>query len=462
MSFSEFVAIELISAPDHTIDHKAMLSFANSIRGCVNLSLSDQLRLWIADMIDKGLASASRKRYIEKLSTIYKKYSIREKLQDNPFEEIRELRDNSLIYQSAVDNNFMQLTERFDKVFSSLMSDAKAKPELALFLYLLFDASPDIEKAVFLSTDDYSPRFRQLDDIIRPACFHHRRKYVFDLNQSRKRLPQLVRDTLSEINLYLKTRNIHFSDGFTCRSIMALWAAKARSVGVGLREIKGILPLIPDQYGYLEFVEAAPLPPEQIEDIKHRVAEAFAPSSKRWYALKLRRGVVYDTFRTYLKDNFSDYTDSTLFYPQREVSRSRKKKLVIVSVPVIPDIVFFNVMPYHVRKIDHLIRSEYLGWVFKMTNTPDSDYSVISHHSMLGFQQVIGEFTDDMKITLTKGAPVGIGRQVKITGGIMAGYTGWIYDIKEGSDLRQFYIRLSTDCAVRAEIKVPEFYVRPI
>ncbi len=81
---------------------------------------------------------------------------------------------------------------------------------------------------------------------------------------------------------------------------------------------------------------------------------------------------------------------------------------------------------------------------------------------MLGFQQVVGEFTDDMKITLTKEAPIGIGRRVKIIGGIMAGYTGWIYDVKEGSDLRQFYIRLSTDYAVRAEIKVSELYVRPI
>ncbi len=462
MLFSEFVAIELISAPDHSIDHKAMLSFANSIRGCVDLSINEQLSLWIADMIDKGLASTSRKRYIEKLSTIYKRYSIRENLQDDPFEEIRKLRDYSLLSQSVADNNFLQMTAQFDKVFCSLMSDAKTKPELALFLYLLFDVSPDIEKAVYLSTDDYSPRFPQLDDIIRPADFHHRRKYVFDLSQSRKRLPQLVRDTFSEINLYLKTKNIRFADGFNSKSIMSLWVAKARSIGVGLREIKAILPLIPDEYDYLKFVEAAPLPPDRIEDIKRRVAEAFAPSAKRWYALKLRQGVVYDTFRTYLKDNFCDYTDSTLFYPRREVSRSRKKKLVIVSVPVIPDIVFFNVMPGHVRKIDHLIRSEYFGWVFRMTNTPDSDYSVISHRDMLGFQQVVGEFTDDMKITLTREAPIGIGRQVKIIGGIMAGYTGWIYDVKEGSDLRQFYIRLSTDYAVRAEIKVSELYVRPI
>lgn len=81
---------------------------------------------------------------------------------------------------------------------------------------------------------------------------------------------------------------------------------------------------------------------------------------------------------------------------------------------------------------------------------------------MLNFQRVIGTFTSDMKISLTNKPPIGIGREVRITGGIMAGYIGKIYDIKDGSDVRNIYIRLSPEYSIRAEIMVEEYFVETI
>ncbi len=48
---------------------------------------------------------------------------------------------------------------KIESVFDTVMTDAKSKPELAVFLYLLFNASSDIEKAISLTTDEYTPEF---------------------------------------------------------------------------------------------------------------------------------------------------------------------------------------------------------------------------------------------------------------------------------------------------------------
>jgi len=460
MSFSEFVAIKLSQVSDRTIDYKAISSFISSTRGYEDLNLEDLLRVWIAAMIDRGFTVASRKRYIGKLGTIYKEYCAGQDIDGNPFESVRELRNFD---DSANIRELQAAVEKIEKIFDTIMSDANIKPHVALFLYLLFNVSSDLEKAISLTIDEYTSEFPQLDDIIKPAEFHHRRKYVFDLGQSHKRMPQLVREVTAEINSYFRARDIRLPDAFTPRTIISVWAAKARKTGVTLSDLRSLLRVIPDEYVYLKYVKGSELTPEETKAIKRRVAEAFSPSCRRWYAIKLRRSTIYDTFQTYIRDHFQDYYDDrTLFYPQMEISRRFDKKIVTESVPVIPDVVFINVLPRHVRTIDHLIRSRNFGGVLRMANTSDSGFSVISHQSMLIFQRMIGIFTPEMRMALTKDAPVGIGREVRITGGIMAGYTGRIYDIKEGSDVRQIYIRLSSDYSVRAEIKVEEYFVEPL
>lgn len=43
----------------------------------------------------------------------------------------------------------------------------------------------------------------------------------------------------------------------------------------------------------------------------------------------------------------------------------------------------------------------------------------------------------------------------------MVSYKGRIYDIKDGTDARQIYIRLSDQYYIKAEVTVDEFYVTP-
>lgn len=167
MPFSEFVAIRLDRASKRAMDYKAISSFLSSIKDNDELCLEDSLKVWVCDMIDCGLAVSSRKRYVEKLSSLYnlyKEYGNGDGIAVNPFDSIKEL----CALDAPVNAKLLQseLT-KLECIFDAIMTDAKSKPELAVFLYLLFNASSDIEKAISLTTDEYKPEFRQLDDIIK-------------------------------------------------------------------------------------------------------------------------------------------------------------------------------------------------------------------------------------------------------------------------------------------------------
>ena len=95
-----------------------------------------------------------------------------------------------------------------------------------------------------------------------------------------------------------------------------------------LADLKRMVDVIPAEYEYLRLVKSTKLTTDEIRSIKHRVAESFAPSGKRWYAIKLRRGVAYDILKDNIKTNCAEYYDDRLlFYPQREVVRRVEKEL---------------------------------------------------------------------------------------------------------------------------------------
>jgi len=462
MTFPRFVAIRLNGIPKASIDYKAMASFSKAIRHHWNLPVEDMLRVWIAAMIDKGFTQPSRKRYVEKLGTIYKEYCVGQDIDGNPFEAIRDLRDCPI---SMFGKDISVQCDRLSEIFNTVLNDAKTRPELALFLYLLFNASSDIESAISLRTEKYVPVFAQLNDIIDPSTFHHRRKFIFDLNQSRKRMPQLVREVFKNITAYLSVKGVRFDSPFTSMTIVALWTAKAREVGIGLSDLKSVLAAVPSEYEYLKYVKGLDLSDETKLHIKKTVAEAFSPTAHRWYAMKLRRGASFEGTKEYLTASLPEVANKILFfYPMREVTKKVDKKLVRESVPYIPDVVFMKTGTTYIADIDKHIRRENLGWMFRQTNAPGSDYSIIDWHAMRAFQMAVGEFTPDTKIELTSYKPIGIGRKVRITGGVLAGYMGDIYDIKRDGqkDSRQIYIRLSCDYGIRVELKIDEFFVEVI
>lgn len=432
------------------------------------MSDDDLIRLWVATMVDKQLSRTSRKRYVEKLSAVYKAFLAEQpvdqknKVTASPFDAVLALRDCE-INPSAI--AIVEQISRFDKIFDTFMDDAKSHPRLAVFIYLLLNASSDIEKAVKLKVDEYDPQLTQLDDIIDVSEFHHRRRYLFDLGQSRKRMSQLVREVNQTVNSYFLSKGIIFSDTFIPEKILSLWIAKARQIGISLSDIRSMFSELPDEYSYLEQIKRSELSPTEILHIKKCVAEAFSPSGDRWYAMKLRRSSSFNDLRDTLKTNHPLCFGKILFfYPMRETARKIGKRILRESTPYIPGIVFLKLTPRYVATVDNTLRRENIGWMFRLTNTPGSEFSIIDPRSMHAFQKAVGQFTSDMKIELTSRPILGIGREVRITGGVMNGYEGVIYDIKDSADggERLFYIKLSHQDYVKIEAKIEEIFIEPL
>ncbi len=461
-NFYSFVAIKLDQASPASIEYKSMKSFRDSIRHNNCLPVEDLLNIWVATMIDKGIAVSSRRRYFAKLGSIYKVYAAENGIDDAPFDSARRLYELKNIESH---DDIEILCDRLTKSFNTLLKDAGSRPSLAVFLYSLFNASSDIEKAISLKVEDYDSRFAQLDTVIAPAAFHHRRRYVFDLSQSRKRMPQLVKEVCSEIEYYLRDKGMKLDKGFSGSMITALWISKAKEIGLKLSDIRAVATSIPEEYDYISRVHPSCLTTEQIESVKRRVADAFFPATNRWYAMKLRRGADFESARAAINDELPEcYRKIEFFYPGRVMVKREGKKMVKKYMPYIPDIVFFNTLPLYVKDIDRTARRDEIGWVFRILNTPDSDYSVIDRNSMLSFEKAVGQFSPDMKIEISDRAPVEIGRKVRITGGIMEGYEGMIHDIKNGNDKtgRILCIRLSSSQFVRLQVNVEEIYIEPV
>lgn len=473
-SFLNFVAIKQKETPADSVEYKSIKSFTDAVKGYEEEPVINQLKVWLATMIEKDLSPATRKRYAMKLVSIYKEYDDSGISGHNPFDSLRKLFDSDE-YKYG---DFRLQGSRLQKAFPSLLKDAISNPALAVFLYMLFDASQDMTKAISLTTEEYTPRFPQLDKIIKPADFHHRRRYIFNLNQNKKRIPQLTKEVISGIELWLLSKGIKFSGGFSPTLIPALWSVKARETGISLVAIRALLTSVPQQCNYLSILPSSEISPGESDDIKRKVAEAYAPSGKRWFAMKLMRGSSYEGMTAVIKEKLPDiFSGITFFYPRRESARREGKKIIKGCVPVIPDVVFFRTMPHHVKEIDRMLRLNAIGWIYRVVNTPDSDYSVIDNASMLIFERTVGELSPDMTVELTHTQPLSVGKKVRITGGVLAGYEGVIYDIKSydtplpsqssmpsssPSPLRQIYIRLSSSDFLKIDVTIDESFIEPI
>lgn len=461
-SFVDFVVIKLEETPSGTIAYKSMKSFLDAVRGYVDFSIGELLNLWMASMIYNGMADSSRKRYFAKLGTLYNEYCAGKNDTDNPFVIVKAGFDKMDV---KTPDAFVLLCARMDRIVNTLLKDARSRPVLTIFFYLLFHASSDIIGAIDLKIDDYDPLFAQLDSLIDTSAFHHRRKYVFNLGQSQKRMPQLTAEVTTGIDCYLRSRGFDMESGFSGSLITALWIVKAHSLGIGLPDIRAVVSSVPDEFCYLSLVSPSCLTSGQAESIKRRVADAFSPAVNRWYAMKLRRKADYESMCAAMKEELTEcYHKIEFFYPERVVVKRQGKKMVREHVPYIPDIVFFNIHPLYVNDIDSTVRRNGIGWVFRILNASDSEYSVIDRGSMLSFEKVVGQFTPDMKIEISDRAPMDIGRKVRITGGIMSGYEGMIYDIKEPGDTagRIFCIKLSSSQFVRLQVSIEEIYIEPV
>ncbi len=182
--------------------------------------------------------------------------------------------------------------------------------------------------------------------------------------------------------------------------------------------------------------------------------EVVIEDSLRWFAMKLRRGVVpADIIKRYGEIGET-------YYPCEEIARRVDGKMTMETRAVIADVLFFRS-----RRSDILPMFRAIGdmaWCYRQNGLPDSPYSVIPDSDMLRFQRTIGQFTPDMVVTPGDYADRGVGRKVRITGGIMEGYEGVIYSCPSSGDGRILRLQLINDCGIDVKVEIPESLIESI
>lgn len=453
LSFVELV----VGRPDAkpTTVHAAESFAAAMTAGGFDDVSEDALRFWGASAMTGGMKRSTFRRYLGAVHTLY----------------------NDYVGDCAAgdDSMFSSVIEAVGHLADGCPAEAKANLELvkrltvkregseewqtaSIFFYLFFCPVATVSDVARLTFDDASATFcPQVEAIVDKMRGSGRRKYVFDLRQGKARAGQIERELLRDLGELLGAVGMKFPAGFSRESITAMWIAAARRSGIDLRDVRAVVGTVPTEFSALALLRRESIEPGRREAIVCRVADSIDDRTPRWFVMKIRQGVRAEELMDRIKAMNGEAREAVqIFYPMRTVVRKEDGRLLEEEVPVIADLMFFKTQRSRVRELFAEIGD--MAWCFRVNRNPESDYSVISNRQMAMFQQCVGQFTPDIRLTLVDRASSSLqrGRRVRIIGGIMAGYEGEIIDIDESSGRRAFLLNLTSSLTARWEIVVDE------
>lgn len=156
-----------------------------------------------------------------------------------------------------------------------------------------------------------------------------------------------------------------------------------------------------------------------IQDYSPGIGERLflSPTPLRWYALRLRRGVTYETFGKTIEGRLHDshVPAPELYYPYREQSVKVDGKVKFIRKPVIRDIVFLRYRSVDIPALMKLTGDK--AWCYRSAGT----YAAIPEESMRLFRQTVESFTPEVEVAPAGSLPIGPDEEVIVVGGLFTG-----------------------------------------
>lgn len=421
-------------------------SFSYSMRKHDITEISDfAVRLWIVDMLLEGLKGSTVKRYSGALHTLYKVWRSERGLEGD--DDVFSVSFAGLDTETSakrlkeVESN-LEATERFTRI--SVKQDSPAFVYNKAFQYLLFDPFASLRDIVGMKFTDSRPECLHLEDIVTSMRDAPQAKYVFPLQQGKRREPAIVKDLLTELHATGRRGGLKFEDSFSRDSITSIWIAAAIREDVSYGEIRGMFSALPAAYSFLSLLPAVEVSDRRKVEIMNVVAYAITNKNPGWFVLRLRSGVTPDRIKERLKEKESPLQRQILYYyPLRTVKKIEKKKVVSTEVPVIPGLLFFR-LPYdRVGPLIGVIGD--LAWCYRSSANPASPYSVIPQAEMKVFQRCVGAFTEDVEMDIiSELPPLNVGDEVMIEDGSMLdGQVATIRKVRNVDGTLTYTLRLS-------------------
>ncbi len=441
-------------------------SFLFSMRRHIVNKLTDEtLNLWILDMLIDGLKGSTVRRYVGALHTLYKNFretvsSDDEEVQFSlPFDKTYS--DDSVKKIKNTEKN-LEAVNSLTKV--SVKHDSQAYVYNKAFQYLLFNPDASLTDVVNLKYSDPQPDSLHISDIIISMRKAPQSKYVFPLQQGKRREPAIIKSLLSELHATGRRAGLSFGDTFSRESITSIWIAAAIKAGIQYSEISGIIKKLPSEYSFMSIIPSASISDERKLEIINIVADSITNKTPGWFVLRLRSGVIPDNIKDRLVEKDSPIRRMiSYYYPLRTIKKMVKKKMVTKEVPMIPGILFIR-LPYdQVNKLIGVVGD--LAWCFRTTANASSPYSVIPQSEMMTFQRSVGSYTSDIEIDIISALPpLAVGDEVVIENGSMLdGQQATIRKVRSVNGELTYTLRLSDTAFIRwKDVNLPATHLSKV
>lgn len=446
-------------------------SFVQSMRRHMISDFTDEaLKLWIVDMLLDGLKGSTVRRYVGALHTLYKQYQDSEAA-DSDTDGYSAVNFSVPLDKIYSDNSpkILKETEK-NLIAAGSLTKVSVKPETAAYLYnkafqyLLFNPDATLNDVVSLKYSDKMPESLHIEDIITSMRKAPQSKYVFPLQQGKRREPAIIKSLLSELHATGRRTGLTFGDTFSRDSITAIWIAAAIKEGIPYSEIVGMIKNLPPVYAFLSLIPASTVSEDRKLEIINIVADSITNKTPGWFVLRLRSGVSPDNIKDRLVEKESPLRRMiSYYYPQRTVKRMVKKKMVSKQIPIIPGILFFR-LPYdRVNPLISVVGD--LAWCFRTSVNASSPYSVIPQSEMKAFQRCVGEYTSDIEMEIVSSLPpLAVGDEVVIEDGSMLdGQQATIRKVRSIDGTLTYTLRLSDTAFIRwQEVSLPASHLSKI
>lgn len=458
LSLADFVRRNYEAPRDKDVNGYALKSFMTFMSGWdLKVVTTETLTAWIATLFVKGNTATTVKRYLSHLHATYVNWQ----QNDNPDSQLEDP-FNGLMTLAVPENQTKsdEVLSNFNLVKKLKTTDAYKEQFgkwKAIFFYLLYNPEISIEDIANLRFDEIPRYCPQSVEIFESMDNSRGRKYVFALDQPNKRITQIVREINENVEALTRMVGMKFEGGFSRECITAIWIYVALKLGMGIDEIRAIVPVIPKEYKILEKVSPAQLSERERQNIICRVANRINDITTRWYVVNMRDRITPDAVRDSIKENFpSLFSQIHFFYPTHNIYREGKnKKRVKVEIPFIPGLLFIKVKSDMVGSLMNSVRN--VAWGYKQLNTPDSPYSVISQRAMTDFQKHIGMFSDDVRMEMViQKEPLAVNDSVIVHGDSIDGSIGEITEIKETNGVKTYSIRLTHNQSFNWSVKIDD------
>lgn len=283
-----------------------------------------------------------------------------------------------------------------------------------------------------------------------------RRLHVFPLSQTRRGAKALRIETGRRIGALLSRNDARVTD-YSDNYAAALWLDAALQAGERPSVAKACTPCVPPSATAMQLVRPATLSEEKRRQVLDRVALFINGGRKCWHAMHLRRRT--SPAQVLERLNACDLMPEITYYPTDEIVRRVGSSLKKETLAYLPDVLFFKASERDIASMFRTIGD--LAWCYRETAAADSAYATISDTQMAAFQRVVGCFTPDIKLLASDIPTLGPGRKVRVTGGLMAGYEGEIFDVCDGSSnsRRMFSVRLLSGYGLSWLASIPDYQI---